>query len=600
MGKKKLSPVSNQISFVDLIQMFSFSDSSSTNSCKSNSGVEEEKEDYSSYLKKGERILSLLREKTKRLLGSFKNRPVFDALNFKTYSSYESADEKVAYVLRRMKTVARSVTAITDEESLTELKMLLDGLDIIESVEPADEYCKELMAAVFREREPREALMLHIRGMEEAVCIPKGNAAVPTKYHGCEKLSIHRANRYVYVCDPASAFSSLVLFCQLWQMAKDTFKGMDYADKQMNALYMFFYQYITDAVSERQLMTENKTVIPIQEHENNCYVRRFLEDRGLSYEVLSPLEFMRKAEVEGVFLLKSRRNIMDLNMVFFLEESLDISELSVEIRRIFTGRKAWSNFFSVGISTYALVNVIDKVFAEYLEDKRDYEMAKGMISEYAQSFETKHNIPLKVQKAMSESPFNKYFGYVEYDEDVDLSLMDQIYKEFAAVAQFIGLKKQDEVSLRFRKLGNHKATGLYYFVLKCLCVDIRCPSSFAHEMMHMVDDENGKLSRSYGFEKTLELYRSSLEEELDKDPMVRKILEGKGKFDKEYYLQSSECFARCGEIYLVRICSIDNSIVKPDEKTSGFAYPRNEKLEESVKEYFDALFKKNNRVDLTA
>lgn len=587
MGKKKLSPVSNQISFVDLIQMFSFSESSPTEELEGRSA--KESEDYSSYLKKGERILSLLREKTKRILGAFKNRPVFDALNFNTYSSYESADEKVAYVLRRMKTVARSVTAITDEESLTELKMLLDGLDIIESVESADEYCKKLMAAVFRERDPREALMLHIRGMEEAVCIPKGDAAVPTKYHGCEKLSIRGANRYVYVCDPASAFSSLVLFCQLWQMARDTFKGMDYADKQMNALYMFFYQYITDAVSERQLMTENKTVIPIQEHENNCYVRRFLEDRGLSYEVLSPLEFMRKAEVGGMFLLKSRRSIMDLNMVFFLEESLDISELPVEIRRIFTGRKAWSNFFSVGISTYALVNVIDKVFAEYLEDKRDYEMAKGMVSEYARSFETKHNIPLKVQKAMAESQFNNYFGYVEYDEDVDLSLMEQIYKEFASVAEFIGLKKHDDVSLRFRKLGNHKATGLYYFMLKCLCVDVRCPSSFAHEMMHMLDYEHGKVSRSYGFQKTLELYRSSLEAELDKDPVLRKILEGKGKFHKEYYLQSSECFARCGEIYLVRICGIDNSIVKPDEQTSGFAYPRNKELEESIKEYFDAF-----------
>ena len=587
MGKKKLSPVSNQISFVDLIQMFSFSESSPTEELEGRSA--KESEDYSSYLKKGERILSLLREKTKRILGAFKNRPVFDALNFNTYSSYESADEKVAYVLRRMKTVARSVTAITDEESLTELKMLLDGLDIIESVESADEYCKKLMAAVFRERDPREALMLHIRGMEEAVCIPKGDAAVPTKYHGCEKLSIRGANRYVYVCDPASAFSSLVLFCQLWQMARDTFKGMDYADKQMNALYMFFYQYITDAVSERQLMTENKTVIPIQEHENNCYVRRFLEDRGLSYEVLSPLEFMRKAEVGGMFLLKSRRSIMDLNMVFFLEESLDISELPVEIRRIFTGRKAWSNFFSVGISTYALVNVIDKVFAAYLEDKRDYEMAKGMVSEYARSFETKHNIPLKVQKAMAESQFNNYFGYVEYDEDVDLSLMEQIYKEFASVAEFIGLKKHDDVSLRFRKLGNHKATGLYYFMLKCLCVDVRCPSSFAHEMMHMLDYEHGKVSRSYGFQKTLELYRSSLEAELDKDPALRKILEGKGKFNKEYYLQSSECFARCGEIYLVRICGIDNSIVKPDEQTSGFAYPRNKELEESIKEYFDAF-----------
>lgn len=598
MGKKKSSPVSNQISFVDLIQMFSFSDSSPTEELEGRAA--KESEDYSSYLKKGERILSLLREKTKRILGAFKNRPVFDALNFKTYSSYESADEKVAYVLRRMKTVARSVTAITDEESLTELQNLLDGLEIIESVEPADEYCKKLMAAVFKEREPREALMLHIRGLEEAVCIPKGDVAIPSKYRGCERLSIHGENRYVSVCDPAAAFSLLVLFCQLWQMARDTFKELDYADKQMNSLYMFFYKYVVDAVSERQLMTEDKTVIPIQEHEDNCYVRKFLEDRGLSYEVLHPIEFMQKAEEGGLFLSCSRRNLRELNMVFFLEDALEMSELSLKVRHFRTGKKTWSSFFSVGISTYALVDVIDKVFAEYLEDKRDYEMAKGMVSEYARSFETKHNIPLKVQKAMSESPFNEYFGYVEYDEDVDLALMDQIYKEFAAVAQFIGLKKHDDVSLRFRKLGNHKATGLYYFVLKCLCVDIRCPSSFAHEMMHMVDYENGKLSRSYGFEKTLELYRSSLEAELEKDQLTRKLLEGKGKFNKEYYLQSSECFARCGEIYLVRICGIDNSIVKPDEKTSGFAYPRNEKLEESIKEYFDALFKKNNRSDLIA
>ena len=105
----------------------------------------------------------------------------------------------------------------------------------------------------------------------------------------------------------------------------------------------------------------------------------------------------------------------------------------------------------------------------------------------------------------------------------------------------------------------------------------------------MLDYEHGKVSRSYGFQKTLELYRSSLEAELDKDPVLRKILEGKGKFNKEYYLQSSECFARCGEIYLVRICGIDNSIVKPDEQTSGFAYPRNKELEESIKEYFDAF-----------
>ena len=582
----KASTMENQISFIDLIQMFNYSNAASAENstmAKKSKADEPVKEDYSEYLRKGDRILSLLKEKTSRILGKFVNRPVFDALNFKTYSSYTEY-EKVNYVLKRMKTVVRPVSAIEGEESLVELRGFLPGLDLIESVEPANDYCYRLMGAVFREQE-KDALMLHIRGMEEPICIPKGNAVVPSRYHGCAKLSLLGAYNYVYVADPAAAFSALVLFCQLWQMAKDTFKDLDYAEKQMNSLWMFFYEYLVHAVNERQLMTDEKDRIPILEEENNRYVRQFLDDMGLSYEVVSPVDILERIrEIGGL-----TGRLKDLNMVFFLQDSLDVSELDVGLQKIRSGRTSWTNYLSIGISAYALVDVIDKVFAEYLEDKRDYQMAKGMVSEYARSFETKHNIPLKVQKAMAESQFNNYFGYVEYDEDVDLSLMEQIYKEFASVAEFIGLKKHDDVSLRFRKLGNHKATGLYYFMLKCLCVDVRCPSSFAHEMMHMLDYEHGKVSRSYGFQKTLELYRSSLEAELDKDPVLRKILEGKGKFNKEYYLKSSECFARCGEIYLVRICGIDNSIVKPDEQTSGFAYPRNKELEESIKEYFDAF-----------
>lgn len=176
--------------------------------------------------------------------------------------------------------------------------------------------------------------------------------------------------------------------------------------------------------------------------------------------------------------------------------------------------------------------------------------------------------------------------------EVDIKKMEELYKQFEDVCKFVGLKMHDEVSLRFRKLGNHKASGLYYFFLKCLCVDVRCPSSFAHEMFHMIDYENGNLSRKAGFYYVSELYKRAFEEEVQKDSVLSKQLGGKTKYNREYYLQSSEIFARCGEIYLTRICGFDNSVVKPDTDQCGFAYPSDELLEQKIKEYFNKLFNK--------
>ncbi len=117
---------------------------------------------------------------------------------------------------------------------------------------------------------------------------------------------------------------------------------------------------------------------------------------------------------------------------------------------------------------------------------------------------------------MEKSTFNIYFKNVEFDNDVDLVKIKQVEDEFQDTLEFLNLnesmlKFMKEVSLRFRYLGKHKAVGLYFPLQKCLCVDLRDPSAFLHEFMHMVDYQcykfdSLKLSSKYNFRKIKNKY----------------------------------------------------------------------------------------------
>lgn len=75
----------------DLMELFNQVPSSSTEEM-----VKDQKAVDSNYLSRGERILTLLREKIKTNPKRFKENSFFESLNFKTYSSYD--DEKKTWV----------------------------------------------------------------------------------------------------------------------------------------------------------------------------------------------------------------------------------------------------------------------------------------------------------------------------------------------------------------------------------------------------------------------------------------------------------------------------------------------------------------------
>lgn len=261
---------------------------------------------------------------------------------------------------------------------------------------------------------------------------------------------------------------------------------------------------------------------------------------------------------------------------------------------------------SIGIEYDLLKTVIGACWEEKGQVIRKYkyyrEMEDGLKKSCAKAYQTKKNIPQKVLKEMEESVFNEYFGYVEFDETCDLDKVRVVAEEF------IKFKKEvmpgfdsSNVALRFRKLGKHKASGLYYPMFGCLCVDLRSPSSFVHEYGHCLDHvmSPGRLALSdkEDFYKTYSLYATALKRAVTGNKDVAAKLSGGSKYNLDYYLLKTEAFARCFELYVVETLGIDISLAKPSEDDMGFAYPKDdEELMKSIEGYFDALLATVNGV----
>ncbi len=235
------------------------------------------------------------------------------------------------------------------------------------------------------------------------------------------------------------------------------------------------------------------------------------------------------------------------------------------------------------------------IFCKVLEIYRDISYESRHRSEIARSiataYITKKNIPRSVHSAMENTGFMDYFKFVEFDEEVDLTSVRTIEKEFEVLnhAYFAG-KPFKEVTLRFRKLGKHKASGLYYPTLHTLCVDIRCPSSFIHEYFHMIDDQLGDLSLEVAFNRITALYREEFLRQMEQlDDTVKNTLNGKSKYNIQYFFRRAEIFARCGEIYFTRILKVESSLIAPD---LAYAYPKSEELDNEIKNYYEALLNK--------
>lgn len=205
---------------------------------------------------------------------------------------------------------------------------------------------------------------------------------------------------------------------------------------------------------------------------------------------------------------------------------------------------------------------------------------------------TKKNIPYHILKSMEQSKFNEYFGYVEFDESIDLKKAAIIEEECMLLMKNVfSNHRYEKTILRIRKLGKHHAKGLYYPGFNTLCIDIRYPDSYAHEYFHLIDDQNGELSLQYEFHTVVQKYKEIINKNISKlDTAIQSKLYGNTKYNLSYYFMPAEIFARCGEIYLSRICNVTSSLLTLEEGNI-FCYPEDDMLQDEIKKYYDGLLK---------
>lgn len=236
----------------------------------------------------------------------------------------------------------------------------------------------------------------------------------------------------------------------------------------------------------------------------------------------------------------------------------------------------------------------------------------------AEVYETKKHIKVSTQKVMDNTPLLKHFKYVEIDNEVDLNKYQKFEKELNTLLPHLP-QAESQAELRLRKLGRHKALGLFVPDFNTIVVDFRSSKdthvvggvgiqSFIHEYGHYLDFnfDKGNLSLSPAFQPIVKDYQKELNKEAYKEFFDMK---GKdGKYDLDYYTIPTEVFARAFELYTHEIGLRSNLMHTDMLYRSSVPYkaftPENR---ERITQYFDQQFPdyrqkiqdlvKNNEID---
>lgn len=230
-------------------------------------------------------------------------------------------------------------------------------------------------------------------------------------------------------------------------------------------------------------------------------------------------------------------------------------------------------------------------------------------NEYSKSFETKKNIPQKIKAVMNNNNFLESFNMVELDETVDIEKFYMIENEFMLVKEKLNLDRfiNKNGELRFKRLGQHRANGLYYPHSRCICVDLNNPSSFIHQIGLLIDNsicQNGNASSNPDFRLIAVEFKKELEKEanlLSENEENKKIVNSY-KRKRAYYHTPTEIFARSLEMYLIISKNMTSSLLPNAEILClENGYPRaSERLMARINEYFSEIFNIENNVNTTA
>lgn len=538
-------------------------------------------EDYHCYLSKGEKILSLVREKKRRenfsaTSSNFLKLFTSASINARENSSYDLFKYLSDVIAKKVVKPALEELSIVmlngnrEQPDYERLKKLFGKVAPVISSD-VDWTSIRLLQRFLKRNDPPAAVMLEDNEGNQAALTLEGDIGKRKRDRGYR----FRGEKSGYrVCTDYFGISHSALYSEIDKLFQERIYGQSQEELMQDVVYRSMYECLMKRLS---IYTGNSGIIISNEvYEKYPGFVNFLEESGIeAYPLPKAMTEAHCKELFGVYPLKEE----DLAYYAPFDEMLPRSRYLLP---------------NLGYMDH-LQEVYMILFILIYNDWSQEEQTRRYMRELngsARVFETKRNIPDKYLKAMAESKFNDYFDYVEIDEECNLESIVEIEKEFIAMKhECFGMDKHDNVSIRFRKLGRHRALGLYFPYLMCLCVDIRSPSSMGHEYLHMVDFKRGELSGKYDFLKIRECYKGILKDfiaSLPSDDPLRSRLEGSTKYNLKYYLEPTEVFARCGELYFTKLRGVDNSLLRP---SYNFAYPADsEELMCLIDEYYGELF----------
>jgi len=380
-----------------------------------------------------------------------------------------------------------------------------------------------------------------------------------------------------------------------WKLRGDSSSGKPVKDrtKLFAEIYLAnaLYEYTEDedrrnfillkAIDTRYKWSSDTIALSKEEHD-----RLTEETKKLKYSFSRELKIV---EDKGSDVYSKLISYFDYSSLFNLAFSFDsttVKEGKVSIRL-----KALN--YGENIITKEALSMM---FEESGEIENEMKNIKKQASSYAGATDIKKNIPAATTDAMKSSRFNEYYGYVQYDEDVDLTKAKKIEKEFLDFSKFFRLSPNKKASLGFRRLGKYSSKymtvrGMYFPLENYVVIDIKSPSSFIHEMMHMLDHQllpYGKISDSFRFRSIKKEYLRIVGKEImsrPKDDPQRVAWEVKNQ--SEYYSDTREVFARCGETYIKKVLGFDSSLIYQD---GDIYHPEEKDFLKLLKNYFEEIF----------
>lgn len=206
-------------------------------------------------------------------------------------------------------------------------------------------------------------------------------------------------------------------------------------------------------------------------------------------------------------------------------------------------------------------------------------------------------------------------------KEFDYNLFRKVEEDFEEICNKLP-HASAQPELKLRKLGKHKATGLYAPFLNILAVDVRNTESFIHEYGHYLDYKHGdKASESYSlednFEHIITAYSNNfkiISKKKEDDLLTRLMKASKESIPSvvsleekrlsselelvkqtekmfDYFTTPTEIFARGFELWVFETITSNSSLLKSKEEYSNrIEYTSFNGIKESLFAFFATIF----------